>query len=108
MSREERLRALVLERLREVVDPELGLNIVEAGFVRDVKIEGGKVRVDLMLTSPFCPLAFFIIGRIREVVRQIEGVEEVDVNIVGFGVPPELQRKLNELSGGGAEVDKNP
>jgi len=43
------------EALREVVDPEIGLNIVELGLVRDVAIDGDNDKITMILTTPFCP-----------------------------------------------------
>jgi metal-sulfur cluster biosynthetic enzyme len=43
------------ESLREVVDPEIGLNIIELGLVRDVKIENDFAMITMILTTPFCP-----------------------------------------------------
>jgi metal-sulfur cluster biosynthetic enzyme len=43
------------EALREVVDPELGLNIIELGLVRDVLIDDDQARLNMILTTPFCP-----------------------------------------------------
>ena len=43
------------EALREIVDPELGLNIIELGLVRDVAVEDDKATVTMILTTPFCP-----------------------------------------------------
>jgi metal-sulfur cluster biosynthetic enzyme len=43
------------ESLREVVDPEIGLNIVELGLVRDMEIEGDQAKMTMILTTPFCP-----------------------------------------------------
>lgn len=43
------------ESLREVIDPEIGLNIIELGLVRDVMIEEDKANLIMILTTPFCP-----------------------------------------------------
>jgi metal-sulfur cluster biosynthetic enzyme len=43
------------ENLREVIDPEIGLNIIELGLVRDVRIEEEAAEVKMILTTPFCP-----------------------------------------------------
>jgi len=47
----ERLR----EKLREIVDPEIGLNIIELGLIRDVVVEDDKAVLNMILTTPFCP-----------------------------------------------------
>lgn len=43
------------EKMREVIDPEIGLNIIELGLVRDVEIEDDSAKVTMILTTPFCP-----------------------------------------------------
>ena len=43
------------ESLRQVVDPEIGLNVIELGLVRDVTVESDKANVMMILTTPFCP-----------------------------------------------------
>ena len=43
------------ESLREVIDPEIGLNIIELGLIRDVVIEEEKAQLTMILTTPFCP-----------------------------------------------------
>jgi metal-sulfur cluster biosynthetic enzyme len=43
------------DKLREVVDPEIGLNIIELGLVRDLEIEDEKAKITMILTTPFCP-----------------------------------------------------
>jgi metal-sulfur cluster biosynthetic enzyme len=43
------------EKMREVIDPEIGLNIIELGLVRDVEIEEDSAKVTMILTTPFCP-----------------------------------------------------
>lgn len=43
------------DAMRQVVDPELGLNIIELGLVRDLRIEGETAEVNMILTTPYCP-----------------------------------------------------
>lgn len=43
------------EAMRQVVDPEIGLNIIELGLVRDVEVSPEQVKVNMILTTPFCP-----------------------------------------------------
>ncbi len=74
----------ILESLKEVYDPEIGMNIVDLGLVYGVDWddEKGKVRVDLTLTSPGCPLGPQIIRDIRWALGEIDDVLEADVDLV--------------------------
>jgi len=74
--------AKVLEALKKVVDPELGLNIVDLGLIYDVKIEGGKVLVIMTLTTPGCPLHGSLIQGALRALRSLDGVEEAEVELV--------------------------
>lgn len=76
------LRALVLDALREVIDPELGLNVVELGLVYGVQAEGGRVTVQLTMTTPACPLGEQIVRDARERILACEGVAEAEVELV--------------------------
>ena len=49
------LASTLREQLREVIDPEIGLNIIELGLVRDVRIEDEAADLNMILTTPFCP-----------------------------------------------------
>jgi metal-sulfur cluster biosynthetic enzyme len=68
----------VVEALREVEDPELGMDIVELGLFYDAEVDGPKVKVLYTLTSMGCPAGPMIQEDIDRVVRQIPGVEEVE------------------------------
>src|SRR4029078_2136536 len=68
--------AEVVEALREVEDPELGMDIVELGLFYSAEVEGPKVKVQYTLTSMGCPAGAMIQEDIERVVRQIPGVGE--------------------------------
>ena len=67
----------VTDVLRDVIDPELGLDFVELGLIYDVEIEGPTVRVTYTLTSPGCPIGPQVSEQIEEFVMELEGVDEV-------------------------------
>src|SRR5689334_9805418 len=68
----------VVEALRQVEDPELGMDIVELGLFYGAEIEGPKVKVTYTLTSMGCPVGPLIQEDIERVVREIPGVEDVE------------------------------
>jgi metal-sulfur cluster biosynthetic enzyme len=71
----------VVEALRQVEDPELGMDIVELGLMYDVEVEGPKVHVTYTLTSIGCPVGPMIQEQIQEFAAQVPGVEEVDAEL---------------------------
>jgi metal-sulfur cluster biosynthetic enzyme len=71
----------VWEQLREVEDPELGMDVVELGLVYDVEVEGPKVKVIHSLTSMGCQAGPMIQEGIDEAARRVPGVEDVDVEL---------------------------
>lgn len=83
----------VKETLKKVIDPELGVDIVSAGFVKDIRVVGdGIVEIDLMLTSPFCPLSNWLVFQAKRAAETVSGVKEARVRVVGFGIPEALKR----------------
>lgn len=63
----------LIESLRSVIDPEIGLNIVELGLVRNTEIdeENDSAKVTMILTTPFCPYGPQIIEQVRLVANQV-------------------------------------
>jgi metal-sulfur cluster biosynthetic enzyme len=61
------------EGLKEIVDPEIGLNIIELGLVRDVKIDDKEATVTMILTTPFCPYGPAMLEVTRQKAAQILG-----------------------------------
>jgi metal-sulfur cluster biosynthetic enzyme len=73
----------IRKALRAVKDPELNLNIMDIGLVYDVEVDdSGDVRVEMTLTSPGCPAGAEIIGDVKRVVGDMEGVRAVEVELV--------------------------
>ncbi|HEY7712547.1 MAG TPA: metal-sulfur cluster assembly factor [Candidatus Entotheonella sp.] len=68
--------------LKQIHDPEVGINIVDMGLIYGLEIEDSKVGVYMTLTSPGCPAGPQILSQIDTKVRELEGVEDVDVNVV--------------------------
>ena len=87
--------------LRQVKDPELEMNIVELGLVYDVEIEDGAVHVRMTLTSPGCPAGPMITNDAYRVLRALEGVKDVNIEIVWepYWTPERIDPKVRALLG---------
>lgn len=68
--------------LNGVIDPELGIGIVDLGLIYDVEIKNGHATITMTLTSMGCPVGPSIIHQVEEEMEQVFGVEEVAVNLV--------------------------
>ena len=72
----------IIQALKEVIDPETGVSLVEMNLIKDVLIEGEKVKVKMTLTIPGCPLANQLVGDVKRKVESLEGVKEAEVELV--------------------------
>jgi metal-sulfur cluster biosynthetic enzyme len=84
----------VVEALRQVEDPELGMDIVELGLMYDVEVEGPKVHVTYTLTSMGCPVGPMIEEQIQEFAAQVPGVEQVEAELTWS--PPWSPEKMSD------------
>src|SRR5437667_3579656 len=98
-------REQILEALERVIDPELRRPVTELDMVRDIEIDGGKVAVTIALTVAGCPLRSSFEDQVREVMRDVPGVQSV---ALGFDVmtPDERQALTQKLRGGITERTK--
>jgi metal-sulfur cluster biosynthetic enzyme len=88
------LQQQVLDALRHVNDPELGINVVDLGLIYDVGIAGDTVHVEYTLTTMGCPIGPLIEAQIREVIEPIEGIENVNAEMTL--TPPWTPDKMSE------------
>ena len=98
-SRNEHLLEQVWDGLRNVQDPEIRLDIVNLGLIYDVRLEekqanSFKVIIEMTLTSPTCPMAPYIFQNIHECIEFLDGVSEVDIQLVWN--PPWSKDKISE------------
>ena len=84
----------VVDALRQVEDPELGMDIVDLGLMYDVELENGKLKVVHTLTSMGCPVGPMIQQQIDDVVRALPGVDDVEVELTWD--PPWTPEKMSE------------
>ena len=84
----------VYAALKQISDPEVGVNIVDMGLIYSLELEDNKVGVYMTLTSPACPAGPQILGQIDSTLRELVGVEEVDINVVW--TPPWSPDMLSE------------
>ena len=73
--------AAVLDSLRVVMDPDLNRDIVSLGFIKQLKIDGGRISFHLELTTPACPVKDQLKSQAAAAVRKLPGVESVDVTL---------------------------
>jgi serine O-acetyltransferase len=83
----------ILEALQPVMDPEVGMSVVDLGMIREVAIEGDVVEVKMVLTAPFCPLADFIVDRVRRAAATVPGVKEARVTLLDEPWDPSWMRR---------------
>jgi metal-sulfur cluster biosynthetic enzyme len=86
---------VLLDALKQVVDPELMVNIVDLGLIYEIsQEEDGKVKVDMTLTSPSCPAGPQIIQQSKIALEQVEGVPAAEIRLVMS--PPWTPERMTE------------
>ena len=76
----------IRDALRVVIDPELGHNIVDLGFVYDISVVDGAVRITMTATTPGCPAIRFLKGGVENAAARVSGVRSVDI-VMTFDPP---------------------
>ena len=63
--------AAIRDALREVLDPELGMSVVDVGFIRDIADTEQGIEITMILTSPFCPMAHTIASQVQLAAQKV-------------------------------------
>ncbi len=84
----------ILKALKSVIDPEIGINIVDLGLIYDVKIDKENVTVVMTLTTPGCPMGFMFDREVVKTVKKIKGVKKVTVDLTFE--PPWTPEKMSK------------
>ncbi|MBO8174299.1 MAG: metal-sulfur cluster assembly factor [Thermococcus sp.] len=88
-------KELVLEKLKEVVDPEIGIDVVNLGLIYEVDIKpDNTVYVKMTMTTPGCPLTMWLLKAVEEKVLEIPGVKDAEIELT-FD-PPWTPERISE------------
>ena len=91
----------VRKALRQVKDPEINLSVIDLGLVYDVEIDEGDVDIRMTLTSPGCPSGPEMLADVDRAVRALEGVTNVNVELVWepYWTPERIDPKVRSFLG---------
>ena len=91
------LKDKIIEEIKKIYDPEIPVNIYDLGLIYDVKVENkNTAKVKMTLTSPNCPVAESLPKEVKDVIMQVEGIENVDLDLVWD--PPWNQTMMTEAA----------
>lgn len=85
----------VRNALKEVKDPELGLDLVVLGLIYDIEITDADVHATISLTSPFCPVAGQIVEDVKTAIEGVDGVDSAEVELTFE--PPWTPERISPL-----------
>ncbi len=91
----------IRKALRQVKDPEINLSVIDLGLVYDVEIDEGDVDIKMTLTSPGCPSGPEMLADVDRVVRGLDGVTSVNVELVWepYWTPERIDPKVRSFLG---------
>ena len=76
------LKNKVIAEIKKIYDPEIPVNIYELGLIYDVSVDKKNVSIKMTLTTPNCPVAESLPKEVKEGAMQVEGIEDVDLELV--------------------------
>ena len=76
------LKEKIIDEIKKIYDPELPVNIYDLGLIYDVQVNEKKAKIKMTLTTPNCPVAESLPKEVKEGAMQVEGIENVDLELV--------------------------
>jgi metal-sulfur cluster biosynthetic enzyme len=92
----EKLQALILARLRLVIDPETGADVVRMRLIEALEVADGEVSYTFHPSSPVCPIAVSLAQQIKRAVAQVPGVVSQTITVAGYVAAEQLTMLINK------------
>jgi len=91
------IRVKIFDEFSSIVDPEINVSITELELIDEVDIQDSDVKVDLHLTSPFCPAVFGckICQDVHDNLLKIDGIDDVKVNVSNHFMAEQINNQVN-------------
>ena len=90
-------REAVIERLEEVIDPETNVDVIKMRLIEDLLVDNeGRVSYTFRPSSPLCPIAVFLVTRMKQAVAEVPGVVHQKIRVEGYVAAAELTKLINE------------
>ncbi|MCD4673033.1 MAG: iron-sulfur cluster assembly protein [Anaerolineaceae bacterium] len=107
MNKSDILTKAILKRLETVIDPETGANVLRMRLVEDLHVnEHGKVTYTFRPSSPLCPIAVPLALSIVDAIKEVPGVTEQDLTVVGYIYAEHLNETLKSVLSESSEEEK--
>ena len=91
------IKSKVIEVVKRIFDPEIPVNIYDLGLIYKIEVDDkNKVKVDMTLTSPNCPVAESLPKEVKDNIMKIDGVSDVNLNLIWE--PPWDKDKMSEAA----------
>lgn len=89
----------VMDAIRVVEDPELGINVVDLGLIYGLAIDGGKVTITMTLTSPGCPHGQLLLDQVKDAAAGVPGVDEVELKLTWtpYWTPEKISEEYKQI-----------
>ena len=72
----------IIQEIKKIYDPEIPVNIYDLGLIYDIQVNDKKAKIKMTLTTPNCPVAESLPKEVKEGAMQVEGIENVDLELV--------------------------